>query len=424
LSDLIDRSQNNFTQELRLTSDADQRFSWVAGVFYMYNREVYTEFEDEPLADALWLATTGFNIEDFFGVPLIDGRIAYRDFRHAYEKETAGFADVTYKITGKLKMSAGVRVSRTEFGFDEMSDGPFGVSGDLEPLVTNGASSEKPVTPKLSLSYETAEGVLYASVRKGYRVGGANQLLPNICQDQLESLGVHGAAPPYTSDKVWSYELGAKHRFAGGRVQLAASAFRINWSQIQGVIPLNSCAYSYVGNFGTAISQGIDMQASVVPLDGLELGGSIAYIDAKYTETVPVPGSTSQLLVRNDDPLLNTPQWQGDFSVQYRWAARGNLDAYVRSDVSYSGGYFRTYSQGVNGYIGSIRDGDSITDVSLRAGVKFAAWDVSGFVKNLTDDSTALFETVGTVPNTYGSRAIRSVSRRPRTFGVGLTYHY
>lgn len=424
LADHITKAQNNFSQELRFTSDADQPLTWVAGLYFMNDRETYREYEYEPLANQLWLALTGSDILGFFGVPLIDNAISYRDGRHDRERESAAFADLTYKLTSRLKVSAGVRASHTEFSFNETSDGPFGVGADNLPLLTSGSSSEHPITPKASVSYDLDNGVIYGSARKGYRIGGANSLLPNICDPQLRSLGINGQAPPYTSDTVWSYELGAKDAFAGGKVQLSASAFRINWSRIQGVIPLNSCAYTFTGNFGTAVSQGGDLQFLLIPLHGLEVGGSIAFTDAHYTETVPVPGSTTQLLVKNGDPLLSTPRWQGDLSLSYTWSLHSGWDMYARADSTYSGGYFRTYSQGVNGYIAAIRDGESIVDVSLRSGVRFNSWDVSAFVKNLTDNATPLYQDVGTVPGTYGASAIRSISMRPRTVGVTATYRY
>jgi hypothetical protein len=137
-----------------------------------------------------------------------------------------------------------------------------------------------------------------------------------------------------------------------------------------------------------------------------------------------VPGSSTQLLAKDGDPLLSTPRWQGDLSLSYTWAVHQGWDLYARTDSTYSGHYFRTYSQGVNGYIGAIRDGESIFDLSLRSGVRFDSWDISAFVKNLTDNATPLYEDVGTKPGTYGAQAIRSISMRPRTVGVTATYRY
>jgi iron complex outermembrane receptor protein len=424
LSDKVVRTQDNFTQEFRLTSASDQRLTWVAGVYFADNRESYHELEVEPLANALWLAVTGYNILDFFGVPQINGDISYRDNRVARERELAEFGDATLKITERFKFTAGVRASRTKFSFNETSDGPFGVGGDGLPLTTSGASSEHPVTPKVGASYDLTDGIIYAMASKGYRIGGANQLLPNICQAQLIGLGVHGAAPPYTSDKVMSYEFGFKQRFDDGRLLLAASAFWINWSHIQGVIPLNSCAYSYTGNFGTAVSRGFDLQLLYEPIRGLEFSGAVSMTDAHYTQTVPVPGKETQLLVKNGDPLLFTPKWQGTAGVSYSWPVHDAVNAFVRTDSTYSGSYDRTYSQGVNGYIASIRDGRSVTEVQLRGGLKSTAWDASVFVKNLTDNTTPLAEDVGTVAGSYGAMAIRSTSLQPRTIGVAVSYRY
>jgi iron complex outermembrane recepter protein len=426
LSDVVDRSQDNFTQEFRLTSDANQRLTWVAGVYFTDNREGYHEAEVEPQANALWLALTGFDIADNFGVPQLPGAVSYTDDRVSREQELAEFADASFKVTEHFKVTGGVRFSRTKFSFTENSNGPFGVGGDLLPLNTSGSSTDHPVTPKLGASYDLPDGLIYATASKGYRIGGANQILPNICQAQLISLGINGAAPPYTSDKVMSYELGFKKLLDDGKLLLTSSVFWINWNNIQGVIPLNSCAYSYTGNFGTAVSRGFDAQLQYEPVKGLEFSGSIAMTDAHYTQTVSAPNDPTDELVKNGDPLLYTPKWSGTAGVGYTWPVHDGIDAYARTDAQYTGNYFNTYSAGVNGYLPLIRDGQSITSVQLRGGVKSksGAWDASAFVKNLTDNSTPLSVDSGTVPGTYGYSALRYVSLRPRTIGIAVSYHY
>jgi outer membrane receptor protein involved in Fe transport len=424
LNDVVNRGQDNFTQEFRLTSSDDGRLTWVAGAFYMNNAESYHEDEIEPLANQLWLAVTGYNIDQFFGVPQINGDDSYSDRRHVYEKELAVFGDATLKITDRFKLTAGVRNSHTSFSFNETSAGPFGVGANLLPLSTSGGSTEHPTTPKVGASYDLPHGLLYASVAEGYRIGGANQLLPNICTAQLESLGVKGSAPPYTSDKVVSYEVGAKDRLADGRILLSSSVYKIDWSRIQSIIPLNSCAYTYTANFGTAVSKGFDVQGIFAPFKGVEISTTVSYTKAYYSESVSVPGDAGLLLTKDGDPLLFTPKWQGNLGLSYTWDPVAGFHTYIRSDASYSGNYYRTYSPGVNGYLGSIRDGQSITQVSLRAGLKKDNWETSLFVQNLTGNSTPLYEDVGTVPGTYGYSAIRAISLRPRTVGVALSYHY
>jgi iron complex outermembrane receptor protein len=426
LSDVVDRSQDNFTQEFRLTSASDQRLTWVAGAYYTNNREGYHEAEVEPQANQLWLATTGYDILDFFGVPQLPGNVSYTDNRVSREQELAEFGDASFNITARFKVTGGVRFSKTKFSFDETSNGPFGVGANLLPLTTSGSSTDHPITPKVGASYDLTDGLLYTTVARGYRIGGANQLLPNICQAQLDSLGIKGAAPPYTSDKLLSYEIGFKKRLDEGRLLVSTSAFWINWSHIQGVIPLNSCAYSYTGNFGTAVSRGFDLQLVYEPIHGLELSWAIAMTDAHYTQTVTAPNDPTELLVKNGDSLLYTPKWSGTAGVSYTWPVRNGIDAYARADGQYSGSYFNTYSEGVNGYLPLLRNGESVTTVQLRGGLKSesGAWDVSAFVKNLTDNSTPVAEQSGTVPDTYGYTAIRYITLRPRTIGIALSYHY
>jgi len=137
------------------------------------------------------------------------------------------------------------------------------VGANLLPLSTSGGSSEHPTTPKVGASYDLTHGLVYATIAEGHRIGGANQLLPNICTAQLESLGVKGSAPPYTSDKVVSYELGVKNRF--------------------------------------------DVQGIFIPFKGVEISTTLSYTKAYYTESVSVPGDAGLLLTRNGDMTRSAP---------------------------------------------------------------------------------------------------------------------
>jgi len=408
------------------TSSTASRTTSPKNYAYEDDKEAYDEIEQEPLVDQLYLALTGKTVAQNFGVPLLPGFVSYHDVRNDTEQELAGFAEVGYNFTKRLKLTLGVRGSKADFSFNEFSEGPFGVGGNLKPVSSAGSSTDHPVTPKVNLSYSTDGGLIYATVAKGYRIGGANAVLPNICAAQLASLGVTGTAPPYQSDSVISYEAGAKQRFDDNRLQIEGSIFKIDWTRIQGTIPLNTCALSYTGNFGTAVSQGFDLQGEFRPIQGLALNGSMSYTDAHYTQTVFVPGSTTQLLAKNGDELLNTPKWQGDFGAQYTWAVFNNVDAYARADVNYTGDYFRTYSSTVNGYIALIRNGQAVTDGSMRFGVKKDGIDASLFVNNISNNLTPLYSTVGTTAGTFGASpaAIRNISLRPRTYGMTVTFRY
>lgn len=426
LADITKVTQRNWAQEFRLTSTNDSPFSWVVGLFYQNNKQTYHEVEDEPLVGQLTQLLFGMSLYDYAGVgqDLIDGRYAFIQDTFLHDKEIAAYGDFTYALTDRLKATVGLRYSKTSFSFTDRSDGPFGASGS-GPLMTSGKSSEKPFTPKFNVSYDLGQGTLYATVAKGYRQGGANGALPNFCAAQLAELGIVGAPPPYKSDSVWSYEIGAKKRF-GNTLEIASSVYQIDWTGIQGSIPLNSCSYSYTGNFGKARVRGFDVQLTVQPVRGLQLGGTLAYNDGKYKETIERPNArpTDALLALDGAPIPNSPKWQATASAEYSFPVSSAVDGYIRGDYRYSGDYYRNNPQGVVGYLAANRFGQEIEEVSLRAGATVGRVDVSAFVRNLFDNKTPLSQTYSTRLNTYGSRAERYTIMRPRTIGVTATYRY
>jgi iron complex outermembrane receptor protein len=74
-------------------------------------------------------------------------------------------------------------------------------------------------------------------------------------------------------------------------------------------------------NAGTARINGAEVEASAVVVHGLQMSGSLAYLDAKYTELVP--GVTGITL---DSDLPKTPNWKASLSPQYTFPVfRGEL---------------------------------------------------------------------------------------------------
>jgi iron complex outermembrane recepter protein len=423
LLDHVEVKQRNWSQEVRLTSTNDSRLSWVVGLFYQNNKQTYYEDEDEPLLGQLTQLLFGLSVYDFaeVGTDLIDGRYAFIQNTTQRDEEIAGFGDFTYAVTDRLKATVGLRYSRTSFRFNDRSDGPLGALS-TGPLVTSGRATEKPFTPKFSISYDPGQGTIYATVAKGYRQGGANGILPNFCAAQLATLGIEGAPPPYKSDTVWSYEIGAKKRF-GRTFEIAGSAYQIDWNGIQGSIPLNSCSYSFISNFGKARVRGFDLQLQVSPVEGLRLGGTVAYNDGQYRETIPQPNSTT-LLAQDGAPIPFLPKWQATASAEYQRPIGRDMQGYLRADYRYTGEYFRNNPPGVIGFLASNRNGAAIDDLALRGGVTFDRFDVSLFAKNVFNNTTPLTQTYSTRLGTYGARAERYTILRPRTIGLTGVVRY
>src|SRR3546814_20931341 len=81
---------------------------------------------------------------------------------------------------------------------------------------------------------------------KGCRPGGGNTSVPGLWgMWDLPTLGLAQVASTYESDRVWSYEVGAKKASGDGRVNVQASAFLIDWNNSQQTVPLTRCGFAY-----------------------------------------------------------------------------------------------------------------------------------------------------------------------------------
>jgi outer membrane receptor protein involved in Fe transport len=318
-------------------------------------------------------------------------------------------------MTDRLKLTAGLRVARSKFSFNNAQDGPWNGGASFG----SGNNTETPVTPKFSASYDLNHGLLYATAAKGYRIGGANASLGNniACRDEVHNtLGIDDVPLSYDSDTVMSYEAGYKDRVAGGRLAFAASAYWINWNHIQGNVALE-CFWSYTTNLGKAVSRGADLSLRLQATDGLALGLDVGYGDAHYTEDFHLVNGTV-LALKGDD--LPTPDFTGAFSLDYeRPMAWGR--SYARAEYNYSSAYHRTPASGVHGADQTVRDIPSLGLLSARLGLRRSnGLDLSLFGNNLTNADERVFRYHYTgLSTTFLSQTVR-----PRTFGVTATWTF
>ena len=171
-------------------------------------------------------------------------------------RQTALFADGSYKITDQWKLSAGVRWYTYKSEQDEFSwgyDGP-----NLTPPATSQITkaSDKGFNPRINLSYApTQDLTTYATVSKGFRPGGANQILPPpnlppFCQPGALQFG---------PDAAWNYEIGEKAKLFDNWLTINSDVYYIKWTGVQQVLTL-PCGYQYYNNAGDGRSFGPELE--------------------------------------------------------------------------------------------------------------------------------------------------------------------
>lgn len=417
---------DTFSQELRFSSaDPAARLSWVGGLYYVRAK---TAAYAESVGDyeAVTLALRNQTLVQNLGVPSLPGNVLQVRDQRFIDTEYAAFFEGSFKLTEAFKVIAGLRYSKQKLDYSQALYGPR--TGSNTPTVANsgltaGALREEPVTPKFGLQYELGDrSMLYATAAKGFRGGGVNTQPPATrCAADLSVLG--GRVPEtYGSDSLWSYEAGAKLRVAPG-LQINASAFRIDWSNVQVNYLLPNCLQSYVTNAGSARSQGFDGQVRFKLDSHFSLNAEFAYTHAEYTDAV---STGSRLLIAKGDKLP-VPPWTVAAGVEYRRPVADG-DAFIRFDYQHSSAYKNGFGPGTYSHAPDIYQAGSTNHVSARAGLGLSDWSLQVYVQNLFNSQDILSQTGGRsgCSNAACTTATTNVpifeysTFRPRTIGLSI----
>jgi iron complex outermembrane recepter protein len=446
-------NQRNFYQEFRLAStDTNARIVWNAGLFYSHLNENVPENIIDPTLNAEVLAFTPTPAVPVCspnqGLPCPNGQIFTGPIDRVVDKQIAVFGEVAFKFTDTFKATAGVRLSKVDYTGSVNETGPFlGTT-----IVTQSSATEKPVTPKAVLSWQPdRDDLLYVSASKGFRPGGPNVGVGIICQSNLTSLGLSVVPPQYSSDSLWSYEIGSKNTFLDHRLQINASLFYIDWSNIQQNVYLPVCGEQFTANLGKAKSEGGDIEVLYKPIDVLTFDLSAAYTDARLTKSSCAGSLTyntasasctggpnvASPISTNGDALLGAP-WSFTASAEYHFPEWAGRTPYARLDFQHSTAQKSHLPQqdNNNGIFDTTLPGlPVVNNLSARAGLRFSGFDISAYANNLTNAHPQMFESRdiapyalgpgtngGTGPTTDDLYFARGV--RPRTIGVTASYRY
>ncbi len=405
--------QENWTQEIRFQSTATAaRVDWTAGVFYQHARESTIQNVYDPV------------VLEEIGVPPGNGAVYEQDPFASLDQQLAAYGQTDMKLTQRLTLTLGLRAAAARY------QGRTYYSGFVvgPPVSSSGTFSEHPITPRFGLKYQINPGsMVYTTVAKGYRIGGANPAVGQFCYgpgSALAQIGLSKVPETYNSDSVWSYEVGSKNLFANRRVLLNVSAYYIDWRNIQQNVSLTACGFQFTGNLGDAVSKGFDVETQLDPLPGLSIGGTFSYDDAYYSKTVRI-APTALSIVQNGDHIAGSPWTVSAFS-QADFPMSG-LHGYARVDFQY---HARQTARVPNqdpltgGYALGFPGVPAASDTTIRAGLRWSRWNVSLFVNNLFDTRPKLssYQDVGSP--TGGTPLFYNITWRPRTIGLTAIYRY
>jgi iron complex outermembrane receptor protein len=306
-----------FSQELQLAGNFGN-FDWLVGGFYFH--ETGSSFIALPFP-------FGFNLPFFIQ---IDGT--------ARTDALAGFGELRWQATDRLKFTFGGRYSHEKRAAAYRYEVNFGVSNVANPDLE---ATFNAFTPRFVVDFKATDHInLYASATRGFKSGGFNLL---------------AVQPGFDPEKVWSYEAGFKSTFAGGKGSLYGNVFYYNYKDIQvgQIVNLSSV----LTNAAKATVKGAEIEFLARPVTGLEIGATVAYLDAKYDRfctgdptqpSAPVNRNCSAAnpidLAGNRFP--RAPEWTVTTSAQYTADFGNNSSLMLRADLrSQSLTYFTQFNR-------------------------------------------------------------------------------
>ncbi|WP_416235208.1 TonB-dependent receptor domain-containing protein [Nitrospirillum sp. BR 11163] len=261
------------------------------------------------------------------------------------------------------------------------------------------------------MEYKPEEGSLYyARAAKGFRLGAPNQPLPSTCAADLAAIGLTRAPSSVNSDSLWSYEAGVKRTLAGGSASLNASAFYIDWTDIQTGFLLPNCGFSFASNAGDARSRGLEMDFSWRVTKSLTLNTSGSFTDATLQSDSP---PSTGIGGKKGDRLPGIPRWSVQGGAQYDFPVV-DRSAFARVDVRYISGYLNRFP----GASTEAQPAGNFTVVDARIGMDVSSGLQAEIFATNIFNTKQLLEVDTELPDQ------RQILGRPRTVGITLRYDY
>ncbi len=397
-------SPEQFSQELRLTSNGSGPTRWIAGVYYF----------DEDYRGSAHFAARGFGPGIFSGVgETLEG---VGQVSSMQTRSYAAFGNVDQQLGELWQLSIGLRythetkdVRYAAFLTDSTDVQPATLVGPaLIPRIalfqTIDFAQDKDwdnVSGRVALSYRFARDVLgYASVARGFNSGNFNG---GAFSDQSEASLVD-------PEILTSYEVGVKSDLAGGTLRLNAAAYYYDFKDQQAFILASGAGgapFQQLSNAAASSLYGAELESEWRPLEALQLQLGAGYTHSRFDNFNSDVGGD---LTGNELP--SAPQWNLNVLLGYEWELAGGT-LLLSADAKYTDHQFFS----VNDDPLLAQDAYWLSNARLSYSSPAKHWTVALWARNLADEDYLV--------GAYDLAAFgfdQYVVGAPRTYGITLSY--
>jgi iron complex outermembrane receptor protein len=306
-------------------------------------------------------------------------------FLREYSNKTtskAAYAQFTYALADDLNITAGGRWTWEKSTYTPKDRVP----GSYDPLqddantslgITGGTLKANKPSWNLSIDYKLTPSLLvYAAQRGSWRTGGFN--------GTASSTDANGTPIPnsFKPETTYDFEVGTKFngRVADMPATLNIAAYDQYIKNVIRAIYLGVAAVS--GNVEQARVRGIEADASIRPAPWLQIGGTIAYTDAKYTKNTATVGNTIVFF----GPYGDVPKWSGSAFGRVEHELSDGSVISLRGDIYKQSSFY--YSNASATILPATKiDGYSLVDARVEwAKIGGSQVSIAAYAKNLTNE--------------------------------------
>lgn len=414
--------QDQYSQELRLTSLSGTYVEWMAGIYYQHAD--FKTFTD-------W--ATAYDGGQFIAVttPLAP-------WRHVDtvtdDKWLSVFAALSWHITDTFSIDIGARYTDVDkeavnVGWSRFlnADGDNNTA-DLGAIIPGSEQliaktfGDSSLDPSVALNWQFSETTkFYLRLAEGFKAGGFGVGI-TIPEDDPSTPNIDEQDKwIYASEEAELIELGMKSWLLDSRMTLSVALFDTDFSNLQVSAFDNDTITFLISNAASAHSRGIEVEGQYQVLDKLTLNYGLSLLDAEYdsypdaqcSKFEPTTGATCD---RSGEDLEYASDWNIMLGVDYATAVFDVFELVLQAQMSFYDEYFIGYNAP-----NSVQD--DFEKINLRVALRpiDGDWEVAAYGRNITDTKTVntLSDGVANGPTEQSFS-----SNRGESYGMQFSYRF
>jgi iron complex outermembrane recepter protein len=356
-------SQRQFTQELRLNGTSFSQLDWTIGAYYYKQLARFGGLKMLQPGDATETLFTGSD--------------------PVFSQNKSGFAHGVWRVTDELSAIAGIRYTKEdkEYTFSRLNPYAPQFASYTPPGLLDGSTGTyagSHTDYRAGVEYQwTPEIMTYAQWSTGFRGGGVNPR-PFVVQQEVS----------FKPETMHATEIGAKSDLLDHHLRANVALF---WSKYKDILLTDTTPTKVNGvivaggnnatpvNVGAADIKGAELELEARPFGGLQIDGSVSYLDFKFTSINTAAATIPGVSLNTQEPFA--PKRKANLGLQYE-IPMGTAGSLVpRFDAAYQAQFFTDITNTEGGRVG----GYTLLNARVTWKSKADEWETAAVVTNLGD---------------------------------------